>query len=161
MAFAAVHFLWKYMNETQYPGYFHWFLSFYKPLSKLNVGQRNMCLKENWIWKLNNVITKMFPKNKCTHCSSISSPKDNFHSNFLPFFTIKPVPCFVWFSLCNYRLQKHVFAATCCNCELWYAIHAKICIYRAWTAFSCLILGNFYLPHSHSLRVICSAVTIL
>lgn len=85
MAFAAVHFLWKYMNETQYPGYFHWFLSFYKPLSKLNVGQRNMCLKENWIWKLNNVITKMFPKNKCTHCSSISSPKDNFHSNFLPF----------------------------------------------------------------------------
>jgi hypothetical protein len=122
MAFAAVHFLWKYMNETQYPGYFHWFLSFYKPLSKLNIGQRNMCLKENWIWNLNNVITKMFPKNKCTHCGSISSPKDNFHSNFLPFLPLNQF-CVLYdflFIITDYKSMYLLLPAATVNFDVQY-----------------------------------------
>ena len=50
----------------------------------------------------------LFPKNKCTHCGSISSPKDNFHFSFLPFFTINTVLCDFLFVITEYYKSMYL-----------------------------------------------------
>lgn len=56
----------------------------------------------------------LFPKNKCTQCGSISSPKDNFHFNFLRFLTLNQFSVLCDFLFVNTDYKSMYLLLICC-----------------------------------------------
>jgi hypothetical protein len=85
------------------------FISFCRHLSKLNVSQRNTCLKENWIWNLNNVITKIcFLKINAHTLWFHQFPKRQFPFQFPNFFIINTVLCDFLFVITDYYKSMYL-----------------------------------------------------
>jgi hypothetical protein len=123
MAFAAVQFFWKIHEWNSVPRILSLviFISFYRHVLKLIVGQRNMWLKENWIWNLNNVITKICFL-KIMHTQWFHQfPKRQFPFHFPNFFTINTVLCdFLFVIIDHYKSMYLLLPAATVNFDMQY-----------------------------------------
>jgi len=122
MAFAAVHFLWIH-EWNSVPRILSLVLFILQASFKTHCWSEKHVFKRKLNLKSQQCHYKnLFPKNKCTHCGSSSSPKDNFHFNFLPFLPLNQF-CFLCdflFVITDYKSMYLLLPAATVNSDVQY-----------------------------------------